>query len=108
VTFFSLSRLDRTRPCLTRHVHGLAAACVALVLLPLASATRPRAAHPTEFAWREPTVNAPTRVRGIDRLAGTDALTKAVDDGTIEVLLRQWNADAMKFEASVKPYLLYR
>lgn len=67
-----------------------------------------RAAHPTEFAWREPTVNAPSRVRGIDRLAGTDALAKAVDDGTIEVLLRQWNADALTFEASVKPYLLYR
>jgi uncharacterized protein YbbC (DUF1343 family) len=67
-----------------------------------------RVAHPKEFAWREPTVNAAGRTRGIDRLAGTDALTKAVDEGTVDALIKQWNADAAKFTQLVKPYLLYK
>lgn len=67
-----------------------------------------KAAHPKEFGWREPTVNAAGRIKGIDRLAGTDQLTKAVDDGTVDALIAQWNADARKFEGMVKPYLIYR
>ncbi len=66
------------------------------------------ARHRTDFKWREPTVNAAGRGRSIDRLAGTDALTKAVEQNTIDALLTQWNADAVKFSAMVKPYLLYR
>lgn len=66
------------------------------------------AAHPKEFAWREPAVNAAGRIKGIDRLAGTDQLTKAVDEGTIDALITQWNADAKRFETQVKPYLIYR
>ncbi len=65
-------------------------------------------AHPNEFKWREPTVNAAGRLKGIDRLAGTDQLTKAVEAGTIDALIAQWNADAAKFAGMVKPYLLYR
>jgi uncharacterized protein YbbC (DUF1343 family) len=67
-----------------------------------------KAAHPQEFAWREPSVNAAGRIKGIDRLAGTDQLTKAVDAGTIEALIKQWDADAKRFETLVKPYLIYR
>ena len=67
-----------------------------------------KAAHPTEFAWREPSVNAAGRIKGIDRLAGTDALTKAVDSGTIDALIKQWDADAVTFANMVKPYLIYR
>jgi uncharacterized protein YbbC (DUF1343 family) len=67
-----------------------------------------KAAHPQEFAWREPSVNAAGRIKGIDRLAGTDQLTKAVDAGTIEALITQWDADAKRFEMMVKPYLIYR
>ncbi len=66
------------------------------------------AAHPTQFTWREPTVNAAGRIKGIDRLAGTDRLTKAVEAGTVDALVTQWDADAVKFAAQVKPYLLYR
>ena len=66
------------------------------------------AAHPTEFKWREPTVNAAGRLKGIDRLAGTDQLTKAVESGTVDALLSKWNADAKKFSTMVAPYLLYR
>lgn len=67
-----------------------------------------RAAHPKEFGWREPSVNAAGRIKGIDRLAGTDALTKAVDEGTVDALIKQWDADAAKFAQLVKPYLIYR
>lgn len=67
-----------------------------------------KAAHPQEFTWREPSVNAAGRIKGIDRLAGTDQLTKAVDAGTIDALIRQWDADAKRFETMVKPYLIYR
>ena len=66
------------------------------------------ARHPTEFKWREPSVNAAGRTKSIDRLAGTDQLTKAVEQGTIDALIKQWDADAVKFAAMVKPYLLYR
>jgi uncharacterized protein YbbC (DUF1343 family) len=67
-----------------------------------------KAAHPKEFGWREPTVNAAGRIKGIDRLAGTDQLTKAVDEGTVDALITQWNADAKRFETMVRPYLIYR
>ncbi len=67
-----------------------------------------RRRHPTEFKWREPSVNAAGRTRSIDRLAGTDALTKAVEQNTVDALIRQWNADALRFSTLVRPYLLYR
>jgi len=67
-----------------------------------------KAAHPKEFGWREPSVNAAGRIKGIDRLAGTDQLTKAVDEGTIDALIKQWDADAKRFETMTKPYLIYR
>lgn len=66
------------------------------------------ARHPKEFAWRAPSVNAAGRVKAIDRLAGTDQLTAAVEANTVDALIAQWNADAAKFTAMVKPYLLYR
>jgi uncharacterized protein YbbC (DUF1343 family) len=67
-----------------------------------------RERHPKAFAWREPSVNAPTRIKGIDRLAGTDQMVKAVDEGTVDALLRQWDADAARFATLVQPSLLYR
>ena len=67
-----------------------------------------RRRHPAEFKWREPSVNAAGRTRSIDRLAGTDALTKAVEQNTADALIRQWDADALRFARLVRPYLLYR
>ena len=67
-----------------------------------------RERHPKEFAWREPSVNAAGRIKGIDRLAGTDQLVKAVDEGTVDALLRQWDTDAARFATLVQPSLLYR
>lgn len=57
------------------------------------------ARHTKDFAWRLPQ---------IDRLAGTDALRKAVEGNTVDALIKQWDADAKRFEAQVKPYLIYR
>jgi uncharacterized protein YbbC (DUF1343 family) len=57
------------------------------------------ARHPNDFQWRE---------KQIDRLAGTDKLRAAVEQNTVDALLASWNADAAKFAARVKPYLIYR
>ena len=67
-----------------------------------------QARHPKEFKWREPSVNAAGPIKGIDRLAGTDQLTKAVEDNTVDALIKAWDADAVRFAGLVKPYLLYR
>jgi len=57
------------------------------------------ARHPKEFTWR---------TAQIDRLAGTDQLRKAVEAGTVDALIKQWDADAAKFAQQVKPYLIYK
>lgn len=57
------------------------------------------ARHPTDFTWRIPQ---------IDRLAGTDRLRTAVERNEVDALVRRWDADAHRFAARVKPYLLYR
>jgi len=54
--------------------------------------------HTTDFEWRS----------SINRLAGTDKLRAAVEQNTIDVLIKEWDADAVKFSAQVKPYPLYR
>ena len=57
------------------------------------------ARHPKDFQWRE---------RQIDRLAGTNRLRAAVENNTVDALLKEWNADAVRFGERVKPYLIYR
>jgi uncharacterized protein YbbC (DUF1343 family) len=57
------------------------------------------ARHPKDFQWRQ---------TQIDRLAGTDKLRAAVEQNTVDALLKEWDADAIKFAARVKPYLIYR
>ena len=54
--------------------------------------------HPVDFKWK---------VASIDRLAGTDKLRSAVEAGTVDALVTEWNADAARFASLVKPYLLY-
>jgi len=57
------------------------------------------ARHPKDFQWR---------VASIDHLAGTDRLRAAVEQGTVDALLKDWNADADRFKQQVQPYLIYR
>ncbi len=55
--------------------------------------------HSTDFKWRP---------GSIDRLAGTDKLRAAVEAGTVDALIKAWDADAVRFGEMVKPYLIYR
>jgi uncharacterized protein YbbC (DUF1343 family) len=57
------------------------------------------ARHQKEWSWRE---------KSIDRLAGTDKLRAAVENNTVDALIKEWDADAVKFAAQIKPYLIYR
>ena len=57
------------------------------------------ARHTTDFKWRQ---------GSIDRLAGTDKLRAAVEAGTVDALIRAWDADAVRFGAMVQPYLIYK
>ena len=56
------------------------------------------ARHTADFQWRA----------SINRLAGTDRLRIAVEQNTVDALIKSWDADALRFAALVKPYLLYR
>ena len=53
--------------------------------------------YPNDFKWGG----------SINRLAGTDELRAAVDNGTVDALLTKWDADAAKFSAASRPYWLY-
>jgi uncharacterized protein YbbC (DUF1343 family) len=55
--------------------------------------------HKPHWQWRE---------AHFDRLAGTDALRKAVIDGTVADLLARWEAEAEEFAAKRTPALLYQ
>lgn len=57
-----------------------------------------QARHPKEFQWRG----------SIDRLAGTDKLKAAVDQHTVDALLKDWQVDATRFAKQVEPFLIYR
>ena len=54
--------------------------------------------HPREFQWRG----------SIDRLAGTDRVRLAIDDGSLAPLLDEWDREASRWMETVRPYLLYR
>ena len=56
-----------------------------------------RRLHPAEFAWSG----------SIDRLAGTDRLRRAIEDGTLPTLLAEWDREADRFRSVRSPYLLY-
>jgi uncharacterized protein YbbC (DUF1343 family) len=53
--------------------------------------------HRAEWQWRA----------SIDRLAGTDELRQAVEQGTVDALLSKWSTEARQFQAASRSYLLY-
>ena len=57
------------------------------------------ARHQTDFQWR---------TSSIDRLAGTDKLRAAVEQNTVDALIKEWRADAAKFASQTAPYHIYR
>jgi uncharacterized protein YbbC (DUF1343 family) len=56
-----------------------------------------RRLHPTEFQSRA----------YMDQLAGTKRIRAAIDNGTLEPLLAEWERDARKFDELRRPYLIY-
>jgi len=53
--------------------------------------------HRSEWQWRP----------SIDRLAGTDALRPAVEQGTVDALLAKWSSEAEKFQEQSRKYWIY-
>jgi uncharacterized protein YbbC (DUF1343 family) len=59
-----------------------------------------RRMHPGNFRWQE-------RGAGVDRLAGTDALRKAIAEGRLLELLDDWDSEAEEFVRLRREFLLY-
>jgi uncharacterized protein YbbC (DUF1343 family) len=57
-----------------------------------------QAHHPNDFQWKS----------SIDRLAGTDKLRLAVDQHTVDALIKDWNADAERFSKLIAPFQIYK
>jgi uncharacterized protein YbbC (DUF1343 family) len=55
--------------------------------------------HPREWQWRQ---------NGIERLAGTAQLRRAVERGNVNALLARWRREAIEFERVSRPYRLYK
>ena len=60
-----------------------------------------RRVHPRDFRWQE-------RGAGVDRLAGTDALRKAIGEGRLQRLLDGWEAERAEFARLRQEFLLYQ
>jgi uncharacterized protein YbbC (DUF1343 family) len=56
------------------------------------------ARHRAEWQWRQ---------QSIDRLAGTDELRRAVEDGTVDALLAKWSEESSKWKEEARKYWLY-
>ncbi len=57
-----------------------------------------RRLHPQDFAWRD----------AIDRLTGSDKVRAAIEGGTLDALLVEWDREAGEFVRSSQAYLLYQ
>ena len=67
-----------------------------------------RKLHPTDFQWRcsrRQSDNVETC--GLDRLTGSTRIRAAIENGTLDALLAEWDRDAEKFREQRKAYLLY-
>jgi len=53
--------------------------------------------HPKDFGWRP----------SIDRLTGTDKVRAAVENGTLQSLLTQWDKEAAEFKKMSEKFYLY-
>lgn len=56
-----------------------------------------RRLHPDEFEWSAT----------MDRLSGTDRARLAIEEGTLDALLEEWDGDAERFREIREPYLIY-
>ena len=67
-----------------------------------------RRLHPNDFQWRRSTAS-PTAPETyyFDTLTGSKRTRAAIENGTLETLLAEWDRDAQKFAEMRKPYLFY-
>lgn len=66
-----------------------------------------RRLHPNEFQWRSSTAADGTVSYSLDRLAGSTRIRAAIENGTLNALLAEWERDAERFRELRKPYLIY-
>ena len=66
-----------------------------------------RRLHPADFQWRGSVAADGTQNFSLDRLTGSTRIRDAIEKGTLEALLTEWNRDSARFQEMSKPYLLY-
>jgi uncharacterized protein YbbC (DUF1343 family) len=66
-----------------------------------------RRLHPADFQWRSSRSTEGVDSYTLDRLAGSRRIRAAIENGTLEALLEEWERDAQRFHVLRKPYLLY-
>jgi uncharacterized protein YbbC (DUF1343 family) len=67
-----------------------------------------RRLHPNDFQWRHSTASpGAVETYYFDTLTGSKRTRAAIENGTLETLLAEWDRDAERFTQMRKPYLLY-
>lgn len=66
-----------------------------------------RKLHPNDFQWRGSRTADGRESFSLDRLTGSKRIRAAIEGGTLDQLLAEWDADAEKFKEQRKAYLLY-
>ncbi|MGH7602396.1 MAG: exo-beta-N-acetylmuramidase NamZ family protein [Gemmatimonadaceae bacterium] len=67
-----------------------------------------RRLHPSDFQWRHSTASpGAVETYYFDTLTGSKLTRAAIENGTLETLLAEWERDAERFREMRKPYLLY-
>ena len=67
-----------------------------------------RRLHPNDFQWRRSTASPGAAERYyFDTLTGSMRTRTAIESGTLDALLAEWDRDAQRFSETRKPYLLY-
>jgi uncharacterized protein YbbC (DUF1343 family) len=66
-----------------------------------------RKIHPNDFAWRSSKNAEGKESFSLDRLTGSSRIRGAIEGGTLDTLLAEWDRDAEKFREMRKPYLIY-
>jgi uncharacterized protein YbbC (DUF1343 family) len=67
-----------------------------------------RRLHPNDFKWRHSTASpGAVETYYFDTLTGSKRARAAIENGTLDSLLAEWDRDAQHFREMRKPYLLY-
>jgi uncharacterized protein YbbC (DUF1343 family) len=67
-----------------------------------------RRLHPNDFQWRHSTASpGAVETYYFDTLTGSKRTRVAIESGTLDSLLAEWDRDAQRFRDIRKPYLLY-